>query len=299
MRARGGRLPHGRLGPAALRRGAAPPAACVGLAELKALLGLLVVAYLGVAGLLWLSQESLMFFPRPAAAQVQPPPGWRLEEVIHDARDGTRLAGVLLLPPRERPPLIVYFGGNAEEVTEGAAAAGADYGERAVLLVNYRGYGRSAGRPGEKAMLSDALEVHDWAARHPAVDGARIAVHGRSLGCAMAMHVAAERPVRAVVLTSPFASAVHVASGLYPWLPVGWLMRHRFDSTEAVRKARAPALVLLGTADTIIKPGHSERVAASWGGSVERAAFEGFGHNDLQLHPGYAARIRAFLDRHL
>ena len=291
MRARGRRVPDGRLGPPSLRQ--------LGLIEMKVLLVAAIATYLGVAGLVWVAQENLMFFPRPAAAHVRPPPGWQLEEVAIRATDGTALAGVLVLPPVERASLVIYFGGNAEEVTGSAAAAAEDYGQRAVLLVNYRGYGRSGGRPGQEAMLSDALEIHDWAARHSAIDPARIAVHGRSLGSAMAIAVAGSRPVRAAVLTSPFASALDVAREIYAWLPVSLLMRHPFDSAAAAAKARAPLLVLYGEEDTIIRPRHSERLASLWSGPVERASFKGFGHNDLQMSPAYGASIRAFLDKHL
>lgn len=290
MRARGRRLPHGPLRPAALS---------LGLAELKVLLIAAVAAYLGLAGLVWFAQESMMFFPRPAAVGVVAPPGWRLEEVLHTARDGTRLAGVLVLPPVERAPLIIYFGGNAEEVTEAAASIAEDYGPRAALLVNYRGYGKSAGRPGESGMVSDALELYDWAAAHPRIDASRIAVHGRSLGSAMAVQVAAAKPVRCVVLTSPFGSALEVAKELYGWLPVALMMRHPFDSLTAAAKVKSPALVLVGEDDTIIKPRHSERLAAAWGGPVERVRLPGFGHNDLHLTPRYGAAIRDFLERQL
>ena len=70
-------------------------------------------------------------------------------------------------------------------------------------------------------------------------------------------------------------------------------------SSGVFASAKAPLLVLHGDEDTIIRPHHSDRVASLWGGPVERATLEGFGHNDLQVHPGYAAAIRAFLDRHL
>jgi uncharacterized protein len=269
----------------------------LGLLELKILLLAVVAGYLGVAGLVWFAQESLMFFPRPADGVAHAPDGWRLEEVALTARDGTRLAGVLALPPVERPPLVIYFGGNAEEVTEYARAVASEYGNRAVLLVNYRGYGASGGRPGETAMVSDAVELFDWASRHPALDAGRIAVHGRSLGSGVAVQLAAARPVRCVVLTSPFASALEVAREFYSWLPVALLMRHPFDLTSIAPKVKAPALVVFGENDTIIAPRHSERLAGLWGGPVERVGFRGFGHNDVHINPAYSGAIRAFLDR--
>jgi fermentation-respiration switch protein FrsA (DUF1100 family) len=269
----------------------------LGFVELKVLLLAAIAGYLGVAGLVWLTQEGMMFFPRPVSGRVAAPAGWHLEQVSLDARDGTRLAGVLALPPLERAPLVIYFGGNAEEVTEHAPQAAIEYGNRAVLLVNYRGYGASGGKPGEKAMLSDAIELFDWAARHARVDASRVAVHGRSLGSGVAVQLAAQRAVRCVVLTSPFASAVDLARDFYSWLPVGLLMRHRFDLSAVAPRVKAPALVIYGEDDSIIRPRHSQRLAALWGGPVERVPLPGFGHNDLHITPRYGEAIRAFLDR--
>ena len=255
------------------------------------------VGYLGVTALVWLMQEKLLFYPQAAIPRPAAPPGWRIEDVSLQTRDGKRLAGVLALPPAPRPPLVIYFGGNAQEATSFAPSAPAVYGERAVLLVNYRGYGESEGRPGEAALVSDGIEIFDWATRRPDIDASRIALHGASLGTGVAVQVAARRPARCVVLTSPFASALDVAREMYPWLPVAWLLRHPFDSAAHAPQLRMPALVLMGSADTLIPPRHSERLAALWGGPAERVSFEGFGHNDIDLNPRYSAAIREFLDR--
>ena len=238
-----------------------------------------------------------MFYPQPVTGAVAAPAGWRTEEVALRTRDGTVIAGVLLLPPVARPPLVIYHGGNAEEVTSFAAEAPATYGDRAVLLVNYRGYGRSEGKPAEKSLVEDAVELYDWAARRPDIDGERIALHGRSLGTGVAVQLAAARPVRCILLTSPFASALDVAREIYPWLPVGLLMRHPFDSARHAPALKVPALVLMGDADNLIRKHHSERLADLWGGPVERAAFAGFGHNDVHVTPRYTETIRRFLDR--
>ena len=256
-----------------------------------------VVIYAAIAGVVWLAQDHLIFHPQPAGAKGTAPPGWRGEDVSFTTGDGTRLAGLLLLPPMQRAPLVVYFGGNAEEVTGYAAGVAAIYGQRAVLLVNYRGYGASGGAPSEKALVSDAAELFDWAARRNDVDVGRVAVHGRSLGTGVAVQLAAARPVRCVVLTSPFASALDVARENYPWLPVAAMLRHPFDSASRAPDVKAPLLLLTGSADTVIPPRHSEKLASRWGGPVERVALEGFGHNDLDLSPRYAQSIRAFLDR--
>ena len=289
MRPRDRRVPDGRLGPAALRRA---------VSIFFSILTSAIVVYAAIALLVWLAQERLLFYPQPVAAKPAAPAGWRLESFEHSTADGTRLAGVLLLPPRERPPLVAYFGGNAEEVTASAMHAAETYGERAVLLVNYRGYGASGGRASERALVADALEVLDAVVKRPDIDGSRVALHGRSLGSGVAVQVAAVRPVGCVVLSTPFASALSVASELYWWLPVGILMRHPFDSVARAPGIKAPALILVGSEDALIKPAQSWRLADAWGGPVERRTFAGFGHNDIHVHPDYDRTIRAFLDRH-
>lgn len=267
------------------------------MAVVKTMLLAIALGYLAIAALVWISQERLMFLPVAAASPPMAPPGWRLETVAFATRDGTRIAGVLLAPPRERPPLVIYYGGNAEEITARAGHVHEPYGERAVLLVNYRGYGASAGKPGEKVLVSDALEMYDWAAARPDLDTHRIALHGRSLGSGVAVAVASARPASCIILSTPFDSALEVAAKLYPWLPVSWMLRHPFDSAALAPRIRIPVLVLIGEADNIIPKHHSERLASLWGGPVERRYFPGFGHNDLELHPGYDAAIRDFLQR--
>lgn len=256
-----------------------------------------VVGYAAVTALVWVGQERLLFYPQPPSGNPAAPPGWSLEEVSFKARDATLLTGVLVKPPVERAPLVIYYGGNAEEVTAYAAQAAGSYGERAALFVNYRGYGTSGGKPAEAAMVADAIEIFDWAARRPDLDATRVALHGRSLGTGVAVQVAAARPARCLILTSPFDSARDVAKNIYSWLPVDLLMRHPFDSAFHAPRLRMPALILMGDADPVIPTRHSERLASLWGGPVERVSFEGFGHNDLSMNPRYDAAIQAFLGR--
>lgn len=289
MRARDRRVPDGNLRPASLRRR-------VGKA-IELLLIAAAAGYIGVAGLVWIFQERLLFYPRAVLERAAPPPGWRLEPVRIAMKDGTHLAGVLVAPPAARPPLVIYFGGNAEEVTSFASAAAATYGDRAVLLVNYRGYGDSEGSPGEKALVSDGAELFDWASRRADLDAGRIAIHGRSLGGGVAVQVAAARAPRCVVLTSPFASAREVAQAHYPWLPVAFLIRHPFDSAARAPSLGMPVLFLIGTADTLVPPSQSRRLAGLWKGPVQALELEGYGHNDLAIDPRYDAAIHAFLDR--
>jgi fermentation-respiration switch protein FrsA (DUF1100 family) len=266
------------------------------LATLKFLVVAAVVGYFIVVALVWALQEKLLFYPQAPHGKASPPAGWSLEEVNVTARDGTALAGVLVKPPVAKPALVVYFGGNAEEVTAYADDAARRYGNRAALFVNYRGYGASGGQPGERELVSDGIEIMDWAARRADLDG-RIAIHGTSLGTGVAVQVAVARPPQCVVLASPYDSLVAVGQRIYRWLPIALLSRHPFDSLARAPQLRMPALVLMGDGDTLIPMQHSQRLAAAWGGPVESTVLAGFGHNDLGVSPRYDEAIRAFLDR--
>ncbi len=266
---------------------------------MKAILVAAIAAYLGVCALLWIMQERLIFLAAGPLPVPTAPPGWRIEPVEIRAADGTRLEGALALPPVEKPPVVLYFGGNAEEATSHLRDAARFYGPRAVLAVNYRGYGQSQGQPGEAALVADALAIHDWAVARGDLDGRRVALHGRSLGSGVAVALANARPVKAIVLTSPFDSLVAVARTHYPWAPAGLLLRHRFDSLALAPAMRAPLLAIVATGDTVVPPGHSERLVAAWGGPVQALRLAGRDHNDLALDPLFGPAIAAFLDRRL
>jgi pimeloyl-ACP methyl ester carboxylesterase len=261
------------------------------------LIALVVAAYAGVSGALFVGQEQILFPRRAGGAQAPAPSGWALEPITVTARDGVTLRGHLARPPGPPAPLLLYYGGNAEWV--GAQAAGAAaWGRRAVLLMDYRGYGASEGSPAESDLVADALTVYDSVTRRPDVDGEHVALFGRSLGTGVAVQVASQRPVEALVLVTPYDSVRAIAEARYPVLPVGALLRHPFDSLSRASALRMPALFLVGEADTVIPPAHAWRLADAWAGPVERVSFPGRGHNDLVVEPGYTQAIAAFLGRH-
>ncbi len=118
---------------------------------------------------------------------------------------------------------------------------------------------------------------------------------GRSLGTGVAVHLASARSVTGVVLISPYDSLVAVAQGHHPYVPVGLLLKHRFDSVGRAPSIAAPMLCIVGTEDTIIPPEHSEELARAWKGPVEMVSIRGADHNDLPLQSGYYAAITRFL----
>jgi pimeloyl-ACP methyl ester carboxylesterase len=253
---------------------------------------------LGFPALIYFLQERLIFFPQPLTQDpLKANTGAAIEEVSLVATDGVRLHGWLAqaVQAKTPAPLLIYFGGNAEEVSWLASTA-ERYAGWSLLLVNYRGYGRSEGRPGEAALFADALQIYDYAATR--AQGGRVAVMGRSLGSGVAVYLAAQRPVAGVVLVSPYDSVESVARGVYPLLPIGLMLRHRFDSLSRAPGIAAPLLCLVASADRVIPRPHSERLYAAWGGEKQWREIAHTAHDDIAGAPGYWNAIADFL-KHL
>src|SRR5436190_19481094 len=240
----------------------------------------------------YLMQDKLIFQARPLAEAQRQAIAARHPQVADtflQAADGTRLHAWHIKSAPDAP-LVLYFGGNAEEVSWMVDELPRRDAGAAWLLIDYRGYGASGGAPSEQSLTSDALAWYDrFAATSP-----RIFAFGRSLGSGVAVRLASERPLAGLVLVAPFDSMVEVGKRHYPFLPVGLLLRHRFDSLSLAPKLTAPLLCIVATHDEVIPPQHAKRLYDAWGGPkkwVELMA----GHNGTDNHPDYWPSIRAFL----
>jgi fermentation-respiration switch protein FrsA (DUF1100 family) len=196
-----------------------------------------------------------------------------------------------------RRPVIVYFHGNAEIIDhQQAVVAGYRRLGCSVLLPEYRGYGRSAGKPSQRAILADNVRFFDELVERPEVDAARIVFHGRSLGGAVAADLAMKRKPAALVLESTFTS---VASMAHRYAAPEFLVTNPYRTDRVVATIGVPVLSFHGTRDTIIPVAHGRELARLAPGIVYREY--DCGHNDF---PGdanasaYWAEIESFLAAH-
>ncbi len=262
---------------------------------LKTLLFGVAAIYLALSLALFVVQEKLIFHPTSSPAILPPPPpGWRSIALTLQSSDHTDLSGWLLLPPGGPAPLVLYFGGNAEEISWQRSYADR-YGNAALLLVNYRGYGGSSGVPSERALLADALAVYDQITTRNDILATQIVVHGRSLGSGVAVHVAHERAVKALILSTPYDSLEAVAKNAYPFMPVSILLRHRFNSLERAAAITRPALFLVAENDRLVPAAHAKVLFDAWRGPKQWHLISGRGHNDISDSREYWDNIALFL----
>ncbi|WP_312845576.1 alpha/beta hydrolase [Xanthomonas cerealis] len=160
-------------------------------------------------------------------------------------------------------------------------------------LLAYRGYGASDGTPNEAALIGDALALYDHV--RAAKPHAEIAVLGRSLGSGVASQLAAWRPLARLVLVTPFDSLAAAAQAHYPWAPVRWLLRDRYDSASALRGYRGSLLVLRAGRDQAIPASSTQRLLDALPQQPKLVALPHAGHDDLNADPRYAQALRAFL----
>ena len=240
---------------------------------------LVVVAIaLGVPTVAWFAQERLIFFPQPVVSTAHLPA--RALPLSVDAADGTKLRGWIVPGTTLPAPAILYFGGNAEEVSWALADGRWPRGWTLVAL-NYRGYGESEGSPTADALLADGLALHDAVAARDDIDTKRIVVFGRSLGTAVAVRVAHERPVAGAVLVSPYDSLAAIGHHHYPWLPVSLLLRHRFEPAVDAAQCTAPLLAIVAEEDSIIPVARSRALFDAWAGQKQWLAVPRADHNTL------------------
>jgi uncharacterized protein len=252
-------------------------------------------ALLAVVGLLWSQQRRLIYYPPPRAV---PPAAAVLpaaEEVSFTTEDGLRLQGWFVpaaSPPgrgsrQGRSPAVLVCNGNAgnRSLRAPLAAALARAG-LAVLLFDYRGFAANPGRPTEEGLAADARAALAYLAARPEVDPARLVYFGESIGAAVALRLATERPPAALVLRSPFASLAEVGRRYYPWLPVSLLLADRYDSLGQVGRLAAPLLVVAGERDRIVPAAHSRRLFDAAPEPKRFVLLPGADHNDLDLLAG-------------
>lgn len=230
------------------------------------------------AALAWLAHRSA-FFP------MRHPQGWwqvqqelGAEDVWLTASDGVKLHAWWLARKDSRVATL-FLHGNAGNVTHrGDALREIRAAGSSVLLLDYRGYGKSEGSPSEAGLYRDAEAAYSWLLAKGFAE-AEIVIHGESLGTAVAVDLASRRLCKALVLEAPFSSARDVAQTVLPG--IGGLVMWGFDSMSKIGRVRVPVLVVHGDADEVIDIGLGRKLFAAAQEPKQMWVIEGGGHNNI------------------
>jgi pimeloyl-ACP methyl ester carboxylesterase len=240
------------------------------------------VVYVGFCVVLFATQRSFQYFPTPR--RLGP------TQMAGTFRSGDTLLQ-LTVRPHAGPGAVLYFGGNGEDVSSSVGPLITAFPEREIVMLHYRGYGGSAGRPTEADITADAAGLFDEVhARHPDV-----IVIGRSLGSGVAARLASTRPVSKLVLVTPYDSLLAIAQRQFWFAPVRWLLIDKYESWRYVPRIAAPVLILRAERDELIPAASTEALRARFpAAQVRYVVITGASHNTIIDDPAYVRSLADF-----
>ncbi len=265
---------------------------------MRRILLLLAGGYLALAGIMFLSQHRLLYLPDMPGRELTATPadvGLDYEDVHITTADGVELHGWWL--PGDTRTTLLFFHGNAGNISHRLHSLEQFHGlGLSVLIIDYRGYGRSEGRPGEQGTYDDALAAWRHVIEQRGIPAHEVILFGRSLGAAIAAWLGTQTAPGAVILEGAFTSIPDLGQELYPFLPVRWLSRFDYATREYVAGITAPVLIVHATRDEITGFHHAEALYEAATGTRQLLALDGT-HNNAHVRDEhrYLTGISAFL----
>jgi fermentation-respiration switch protein FrsA (DUF1100 family) len=260
------------------------------------ILGIVLLSYFGLVLLLKFLENRFVYFPSPWPSDQDIVLPDYMHDVHFDTASGVSLHGWHLshLKPRAH---VLFLHGNAGNLVGRKMMLERLHDTHGldVFAFDYRGYGKSAGRPTEAANISDARRARHVYAEMAGISESEVVLMGRSLGGAIAVTLAAEDGARGLVLQSTFTSLPDMAARQFPWLPVRMMMKNRYPSIDRLPDYHGPLLYSHSEDDTIIPYAMGQALFSVANEPKEFFRMSGRGHNDPQS-PEYDSALIDFLD---
>ena len=223
----------------------------------------IVGIYCALALYVFLMQPKLIYYPGIPGRTLESTPaviGMDYEELTLSTTDGEQLHAWFIPHPQARATLL-FAHGNAGNISHRLDSIQMFHNIGLnVLIFDYRGYGQSTGKPGEKGTYRDADAAWAYLSVTRGIDPGKIILFGRSLGAAVITDLAARVEPAGVILESAFLSVPDMAATIYPWLPVRWLASYRYDNGDKVARITRPLLIIHSRGDEIIPFEQGERL---------------------------------------
>jgi fermentation-respiration switch protein FrsA (DUF1100 family) len=256
-----------------------------------------VIVYLMVTAILFFMQRELLYHRTTEPPMLNDATLVQQREIVClTTSDGLNLHAWYFPASRADASVVLFLHGNAGDIGNHLPFArfliDAGYG---VLALEYRGYGGNPGSPSETGLTDDARAAFAFL-KQQGIPDSRVVLFGESLGTGIAVAMAAEHPVAALVLRSPYTSIPDVAASAFWYLPARWLVRDRFDSLAKIGLNKAPLFVFHGAEDTLIPIWLGRELFDAASEPKAFLAVAGVGHNDVQT-PEAERAVLDFLAR--
>jgi len=251
-----------------------------------------------LCGVLYFFQENLIFLPTILPQEHVYAMDYPYEEIFIDTDDGAKLNG-LHFKSENSKGAILYYHGNAGDlqrwgiITSFFVEKGYD-----VVVMDYRGYGKSIGKKSMENLYADSELWYDFMKNHYSDED--IILYGRSLGATFATYVASRNQSKNLVLESPFFNITEVGKSRFPFLPVSSLLHYTFPTNEFINDVKSPVTIFHGTNDKVIKFDFGKKLFDSI--KMKNKSFiriPSGGHNDLIEFEGYLNTIDSVLEKKL
>ncbi len=253
----------------------------------------IIAGYIALAILVYFIQDKFIFKPEKLPQDFEYKYDAPFEELFFDIAPGICING-LHFYCKEPKGLILYFHGNSRSIKGWAKYAKDFYRyQYDVVLVDYRGFGKSTGKRSEKEMHADMQFVYDK--MREKFNEHDLLVYGRSLGSGFAAKLAADNKPRYLILDAPYYSFLKVAERFVPILPHKWILRYHLHTDKWIRKVNCHTYILHGTKDWLIPIRHSEKLQQFNPHKITLIRIHGGGHNNLPSFPEYHNFIRDIL----
>lgn len=239
-------------------------------------------------------QDRFIFLPSrlPQNHKFRSP--YPFEEVFLDRPDGSRVHGIHF-KVKEARGLVLYFHGNRGSLSRWIRLA-EDYVERGyeLMIVDYRGYGKSVGNKSEHGFHEDAMAWYDYCREY--FPDKQLFVLGRSIGSGVASRLAANRKPATLILETPYSTIGDLFHAYYPFLPRIFPFKFKFHSMDALQSVQCPVYVIHGTRDRVVPYRLGKKLAASRPDVAQLITIQGGAHSNLRKYPGYHQELGKILN---
>jgi fermentation-respiration switch protein FrsA (DUF1100 family) len=258
------------------------------------LLSILILTYIAVLILSCSAQTNMIFHPIKLDKDYKFNSEYQFEEVLLSTKDGCEINGLFF--PDSSKKVILYFHGNAgsldswQAVYQNFQALGYNF-----FIIDYRGYGKSSGNISENGIYIDAQTAYDFLLKK-GFYGNQIILYGRSIGSGVAVNLAANNNIYALILEAPFTNFESLIAEKYPYLLPKLYLEYEFDNVGKINNIKAPLLIIHGGKDETIPFKFGKELFDNYKGKKELLFIEKGGHNNLPSFPEFSNAIAIFIE---